>query len=235
MAVGGVPVGVAVGVAVGVPGVSVGVDVGAVPVGVAVGVSGVLVGVAVPGVPVGVAVAGVPVVVGVAVAGVPVLVGVAVEVGVAVVVGVAVPGAWSRSVGLAAAVSELFRNRERARNAERRDAWFAYAATATALLAVAPRVNARRLIRRAVSALSVRSTTASASLAAGERRSVTPTSPRRGLTPEPSTGPTTGLKRSIRSACVTNGRRRVMRGASQEVAAGRRSVEIVSEAVGVAV
>jgi hypothetical protein len=162
VAVGGVPVGVAVGVAVGVPGVSVGVDVGTVPVGVAV-----------PGVSVGVAVAGVPVFVGVAVAGVPVFVGVAVK------VGVAVPGVLVKVGGVSGGGVGIVPETASARGTPSGVMLgFAYAATATALLAVAPRVNARRLIRRAVSALSVRSTTASASLAAGERRAVTPSSPR---------------------------------------------------------
>jgi hypothetical protein len=173
VAVGGVPVGVAVGGAVGVPGVSVGVDVGSVPVGVAVGVPGVSVGVDVGAVPVGVGVAGVPVLVGVGVAGVPVFVGVAVEVGVAVPgVRVTVGGVSGGGVGI---VPETASARGTPSGVM---LGFAYAATATALLAVAPRVNARRLIRRAVSALCVRSTPASASLAAVERRAATPTSTR---------------------------------------------------------
>ena len=50
---------------------------------------------------------------------------------------------------------------------------FAYAATATAPVAVAARVKTRRLILRVVRALGVRSTTAFASLAAVDRRPVT--------------------------------------------------------------
>ena len=84
----------------------------------------------------------------------PVAVGVTVP-GVPVVVGVTVPGVLVLGGVTGGGVGSGPETASARGTPSGVKLGFAYAATATAPLAVAPRVNARRLIRRAVRALSV--------------------------------------------------------------------------------